>query len=157
MKLLKAAAIVGLIAAAGAASAAIQSEPIYSVEASDADMNAAKDRAIAGLPDFYRRLASPGAEESDFMVKFDILPGEEAEFVWAGALDRSTTPMTGVLVNQPEYTRHRIGQRVPIAESDIIDWSYFRGRVMQGAYTQRVLLDRMDPREADRIRRDLGW
>ena len=157
MKLLKTAAIVGLIAAAGAASAAIQSEPIYNVASSDAEMNAAKERAIAELPAFYRRLASPAANETDFMVKFDILPGEEAEFVWAGALDRSTTPMTGVLANQPQYTDHRIGQRVPIAEADIIDWSYFRGSVMQGGYTQRVLLDRIDPQEAARIRRGLGW
>ena len=152
-------ALIGMAAlgATGGAAAVIQSDPIYNIAASDPEMNAAKARAIAELPDFYRRMASPDAGETQFMVKFDIVPGEEAEFVWAGELDRSTAPMTGVLLNQPQFTDHRVGQRVPIAEADIIDWSFVRGRVLQGAYSDRVLIDRMDPEEAARIRANFGW
>ena len=120
-------------------------------------MNAAKARAIASLPEFYARLARPAADETEFMIKFDILPGEDAEFVWAADLDRSASPMTGVLLNQPEQTAHRIGQRVPIAEADIIDWTYRKGRVMQGGFTNRVLLERMPPDEAAAFRNYLGW
>ena len=91
------------------------------------------------------------------MVKFDIVAGEEAEFVWATELERSGGRMTGVLVNQPEYTDDRLGDRVNIAEADIIDWAYFRGAVMQGAFTNRVLLDRLPPEEAEQLRRAYGW
>jgi len=134
-----------------------QRERIVDVEASDPVMNAAKARARAELPDFYRHLANPGPGETSFMIKFDIVPGDGAEYVWATSLDRSTTPMTGILVSHPEYTRDQAGDRVSIAEADVIDYIYFRNGVAQGAHTQRVLLDRMSPDEAAELRRNMGW
>jgi uncharacterized protein YegJ (DUF2314 family) len=91
------------------------------------------------------------------MVKFDILPGEDDEYVWAEGLDRSSTPMTGILLNQPEETEHVLGQRVPIPEGDVIDWSYRKGRVVQGGFTSRALLRHMPPDEAAAMRNQLGW
>jgi uncharacterized protein YegJ (DUF2314 family) len=152
-----AAAMLLAVTAGAAPAAAQQQEPIYEVRGDDPEMNAAMARAIGELPAFYARLANPGEGEIEYRVKFDILPGEGAEYVWAGDLDRSTTPMTGVLVNQPRFTDHRLGQRVPIPEADIIDWSYMRGGVMQGAYTQRVIVDRLEPAERARLRAMLGW
>ena len=146
-----------VVAAADLAAGSGETEPIYNVHADDAEMNGAKARAIASLPEFYQRLAAPAAGEGEFMIKFDILPGDEAEFVWATDLDRSTVPMTGILINQPIYTDHQLGQRVPIAEGDIIDWTYRRGAVMQGGFTNRVLLQRMPPDEAAAFRAYLGW
>ena len=133
------------------------SDPVYQVSEDDAEMEAAKRQAIASLPDFYRRLADPAADETEFLVKFDILPGEDNEYVWAGELDRSSTPMTGRLMNQPEATDHRLGQRVPIPEADIIDWSYRKGRVTQGGLTSRALLRHMTPEDAAEMRNHLGW
>ena len=141
----------------GVSVAAGEPERIVQVAATDPEMNAAKERGRASLPEFFRHLEAPGADESQFMVKFDIVAGEEAEFVWATELERSGGRMTGVLVNQPEYTDHRLGDRVNIAEADIIDWAYFRGAVMQGAFTNRVLLDRLPPEEAEQLRRAYGW
>ena len=132
-------------------------DTVYQVGEDDEEMNAATRQAIAGLPAFYDRLADPAADETEFMIKFDILPGEEAEYVWAGELDRSSTPMTGVLMNQPEATDHQLGQRVPIPEADIIDWSYRKGRVVQGGFTSRALLRHMPPDEAAAMRNQLGW
>lgn len=154
-----------LIAAAALASASAPAaaqqpageETIISVSGDDAEMNAAKAQGRATLPEFYRRLASPAADEREFMVKFDIDPSDEVEYVWATDLDRSGTPMTGVLVNQPVNTSDHIGDRVRIREADIIDWAYRRGRVVQGAFTQRVLLPRMDAAEAQAVRDYLGW
>jgi uncharacterized protein YegJ (DUF2314 family) len=152
--------LIGLLTLSGSAAAAAapeKLEPVYDVSRDDAEMNAAKARAIASLPEFYRHLASPEADESDFMIKFDVVPGDGVEYVWAAALDRSAEPMTGVLINQPLHSDQQLGQRVPIAEADIVDWAYRRGRVMQGAYTHRVLLDRMPPEEAAAYRADFGW
>jgi len=157
--------LIGLLlaAAAAAGTAAVaaqkqdQPEQTYDFDRSDPVMNAAKRRGIETLPSFYARLASPGPDEDNFMVKFDILPGEPVEYVWAGQLDRSTRPMTGVLTNQPRQGPHRMGERVPIREADIIDWIYRRGRVFQGGFTERVVIDRMPPEEARRQRESLGW
>ena len=130
---------------------------IINVDPGDAEMNAAIARARRELPDFYAHLARPGQGERRFMIKFDILPGDRAEFVWAGELDRSTVPMTGVLANQPEGSPEQIGQRVPIPEARIIDWGYLRDGVAQGYHTQRVLLDRMPAERAAELRRAMGW
>jgi uncharacterized protein YegJ (DUF2314 family) len=91
------------------------------------------------------------------MVKFDIVPGDDAEYVWAVELDRSRVPMTGILLNQPDLFEAREGDRVAIAEADIIDWGYRRNGVMQGSFTTRVLIDRMPPDAAAQLRAELGW
>ncbi|HYI47759.1 MAG TPA: DUF2314 domain-containing protein [Allosphingosinicella sp.] len=149
---------------AGAAGAAAQvpagqggDSSIIDISAADAEMNAAIAGARRELPAFYARMARPGPDEHRFAVKFDILPGDGAEYVWARDLDRSTVPMTGVLMNQPEATSEQIGQRVPIPETEIIDWGYVRGQVAQGYHTQRVLLGHMPPEEAAALRRRMGW
>lgn len=146
-----------LLALGSAAAGAQEPETIIGVKPDDSAMNAAKARAIAALPDFYGHLAAPRADESQFMLKFDILPGEEAEYVWANELIRSDGSITGTLINQPAYTEDKLGDRVTIAEADIIDWAYFKGRVLQGGYTNRVLLDHMSPEEAEELRRAFGW
>jgi len=132
-------------------------DPIYNVSADDAQMNAAIARGRATLAEFYRRLAAPRAGDGEFMVKFDIDPTDGVEYVWAVELDRSRTPMTGILINQPVYTDDREGDRVAIPEDRIIDWGYRSGRVMQGSFTNRVLIERMPPEEAAPFRRFLGW
>lgn len=153
-----AAAIVSIgVAGRDADAAGQERERIVNVEANDREMNAAKARAIAELPDFYRHLSRPERGEDRFMIKFDIAPGEAVEYVWAGDLDRSTMPMTGTLLSHPQQTRDQAGDRVSIAEADIIDWLYIRNGVAQGAYTQRVLLDRMPPDEAAALRANMGW
>jgi len=149
---------IALALGGGAAIASAQErETIVNVDPADAAMNAAKAKAIATLADFYARLAAPGSGESQFMIKFDILPGDDAEFVWANDLQRSGGSMTGILINQPAYTDDKLGDRVLIAEADIIDWAYFRGKVLQGGYTNRVLLTLLPPDQAEALRRNFGW
>jgi uncharacterized protein YegJ (DUF2314 family) len=153
------AAVLMLALAPGDAAAkpAAGGEPIYQIEAADAAMNAAIAEGRRTLPAFYRRLAAPQPGDGEFMVKFDIDPSDEAEFVWAADLDRSTSPMTGRLINQPVNTSDRLGDRVAIAEASIIDWGYRTGGVVQGNFTNRVLLEHMPPEEAASYRRFLGW
>jgi uncharacterized protein YegJ (DUF2314 family) len=154
-----AAAALALAPTAGTtAPAGTADDPIYNVASNDAEMNAAIARGRATLGDFYRRLADPRPGDSEFMVKFDIDPSAEGvEYVWAFSLDRTRTPMTGVLMNQPIYTKDRMGDRVAIPEDRIIDWGYRDGRVMQGNFTNRVLLGQMPAEEAAAFRAFLGW
>ncbi len=133
------------------------SDTIIQVSSDDPEMNAAIARGRSTLAGFYRRLAAPQGDDGEFMVKFDIAPGDEVEFVWAAELDRSRTPMTGILLNQPVYTKDRIGTRVAIPEDRIIDWGYRSNGVMQGSFTNRVLIGRMPSEQAASFRQFLGW
>ena len=134
-----------------------QEDGIYDVRADDPEMNAAIARGRETLPSFYRRLASPEAGDSEFMIKFDIDPGEGVEYVWADRIERAPGRMTGILINQPVYTKDRMGDRVAIREDRVIDWGYRSGGVMQGSFTNRVLIGRMPPEEAEPYKEFLGW
>jgi uncharacterized protein YegJ (DUF2314 family) len=143
-----------------AAAAPVQEDrrsAIVDVAADDAEMEAAKRKGRATLPEFYRHLAAPGPDESMFSVKYDLLPGEEAEFIWAKVTARDGATLKGTLSNVPLAPGYRLGQAVTIREADIIDWQYRKGGVVQGHHTTRVLIDRMPAAEAAEYRAALGW
>jgi uncharacterized protein YegJ (DUF2314 family) len=123
----------------------------------DAEMNAAIAKGQATLPDFFGHFAQPADDEGEFMVKYDIVPGDEAEFVWASLQARSGATLSGTLINQPEYTKDMLGDQVIIQQADVIDWAYRKGRVMQGSFTTRVMLAHMPEAEAAEYREGLGW
>jgi len=151
-----------LLAAGAAGPLSAQDAPkdsLVYVDAGDPKMQAAKRQGRATLPTFFAHLASPGADEGDFALKFNLTPDRSgAEFIWAGELqvDRSGK-ITGVLNNVPVDTRFTQGQRVTIDRALIVDWGYRKGAVYQGNYTTRELLNRMPPEEAAQIRAALGW
>ena len=146
-----------LAAAAIPSPAAEPKDRIYQVEAVDEEMNAAKAKAIAELPSFYRALAAPSAGEGEFMIKFDIVPGDEAEFVWANQLDRSSRPMTGILLNRPEYSDSKpaTGSRAPrrgTSSTGPIARRGDAGRAYQSGPARRIARD--GPRHTGAY---LGW
>ena len=127
------------------------------VRSGDAAMAAAVKAARAGLPAFFDKLAKPGADEGRFSVKFNLAPKGDAEFIWASDLRRENGKLTGALAGQPLTKGFEAGQRVTIAEADIIDWAYFHGPVAQGHVTTKVILDQIGPEQATPVRRALGW
>ena len=153
--------LLSLMMAAAAPAPQFQTMPgrpdIAAVRADDPEMNDAKARARASLPEFFRHLANPGAGEHGFTVKFDLDPSPSAEFIWAGDLEREGDHWVGTLINEPVTDGFSQGQRVVIRESTIIDWNYTRNGVAMGHHTTRVLLRRMPEAEAEAIRRQLGW
>jgi uncharacterized protein YegJ (DUF2314 family) len=150
---------VALIAGSGAALAGVAREGdlVLSVPLDDPQMQAASRRARAELASFLDRLAEPAPGEREFMVAYDIIPGKDEELVWVNDLDRSGTSITGILLSQPQRAPASAGDRVSIAETQILDWAYRRGRAMQGGYTYRVLIGRMSPDESAMLREYLGW
>lgn len=129
------------------------------VKEDDARMTAAIAEAKRTLPDFLAHLAHPGANEQGFGVKYDIIPGPKAEFIWTHDLRvDATRVMTGALDDDAQMIDgFKANRRVTIVTTDIIDWGYFKDKVMQGNRTTRVLLDMVDADEAAAIRRAFGW
>lgn len=152
--------VAGAVPAAGCQQASTDADQpnVVMVEATDPAMEAAKAKGRATLPEFFRHMASPAGDEGDFSVKFNLTPDADAEFIWASQLQIGPGgELTGALGNHPVDERYKLGQRVPIAQSDIIDWTYYKGNVAQGHYTTRVLLDQVTAEEAAEIRASLGW
>lgn len=133
-------------------------EPEVTVsEASDPAMNAAKARAQQTLAEFWRHFENPAADETTFLIKFNLTPDGDAEFIWANMLERAGGKIFGHLANEPLDQRFTAGQRLEIREADIVDWGYFKNGVMQGNFTTRVQLDQLPEEQAAQIRAGLGW
>jgi uncharacterized protein YegJ (DUF2314 family) len=148
--------LVGL-ALLGAPVSAVAEHDHLSWPADDAQMKAATARARSELPGFFARLAAPAADEGEFMVRYDIIPGKEAEYVWVDRIERSGTLIKGELLTQPQRGRGSAGDRVTIGQWRIVDWAYRKGKVMQGAYTERAMIARVPADETYFLREHLGW
>ena len=150
--LIAALAIATLPAAAHAQTGTIR------VGSGDAAMNAAISNARAGLPEFWRRFAAPALGENSFVIKFDLAPeATRTELIWGIVVSHANGVTVARLADTPRDTRFRMGQQVNVRDVDIVDWGYFRGAVMQGQFTTRVLLDAISPTEAAAIRKAYGW
>jgi uncharacterized protein YegJ (DUF2314 family) len=155
--LLIALAALGAIMAPAAARAQ-QDENVVTVAVDDPEMNAAMAEARRKLPDFFAHFANPGAGENNFSVKYDLLPEPgQAEFIWAEVISHSPGVTIARLANNPVDGRFTLGEKVTIRDDEIVDWGYYRDGVMQGHFTTRALLPRLDQAQQDSIRDALNW
>ncbi|QIG81481.1 DUF2314 domain-containing protein [Stakelama tenebrarum] len=148
------------VAGAIAPSPALAQSTVRYIGAEDPAMNAAEQRAISELDAFFRHLAVPAADETEFMIKFDLSRGGadgDVEFIWGLVRQRSGTRTEVTLANEPVNPDYVVGQVVTVEDRWIDDWSYWKGDTLQGAYTVRVLLDQMPREQAAALRRDYGW
>lgn len=130
---------------------------VFNVAPGDPQMNAAIARAKAELPVFFGHVGAPGPGEDRFLIKYDVLPGAPVEYVWAEVISHANAQTVAKLVNASNDGRFAVGLQVRVNDAEIIDWGYFKDRVMQGNYTTRVLLARLSEAEAAPIRKYLGW
>jgi uncharacterized protein YegJ (DUF2314 family) len=133
-------------------------DPIVDIAKGKPEMAAAIRKARAGLPGFWQRAAAPGPGESYFLIKFDLVPGEVDEYIWAQVITHAGGVTTARLVNRPRAPGYAKGQEVQVPDAQVIDWSYVEddARVI-GAETTRALLAMVPPAEAAALRRSHGW
>lgn len=131
---------------------------IVEIAKGNPSMAAAVRKARAGLSDFFAKAAAPGPGESYFLIKYDLIPEEPAEFIWAEVVSRAGGVTTARLVNNPRDPRFRMGQEVRVPDAEVIDWSYAKDdKIVIGAETTRALLATMTPADAARTRAAHGW
>jgi uncharacterized protein YegJ (DUF2314 family) len=115
------------------------------------EFTAAVQAARASLPVFWGRLAeNPGASPDAFGLKVVFkTPDGGAEDVWLSDIKREGARTTGRLNYEPANlpSMHR-AQIVPIAETNIIDWTFKEGRKRYGHFTTRVMAKAQPEEEA---------
>ena len=119
----------------------------------DAEMNAAIDKARAGLPEFWARFADPAGNEGDFALKLGIADDVGTEHFWCGEIEGNAKSATCVIANEPVNV-HAVayGERVKVDPEIISDWLYYRDGKIVGGETIRVILPHLDKKEAARLR-----
>ncbi|MEG3181015.1 DUF2314 domain-containing protein [Sphingomonas sp. LT1P40] len=146
-----------LLCAAPSGQAQPRPDPIIDIAKGRADMATAIRKARAELPRFFKRFAAPDPSESYFLVKYDLVPGEIDEFIWAQVVTHTDGVTTARLVNNPRAPGYRRGQEVRIPDAAVIDWSYVKNERVEGAATTRALLNMVSPGEAAALRKSHGW
>lgn len=143
-----------LLLAAPAPAAAAEPAPTE-FRADDPAIVAAQDQAQQTLPGFLEMLVAPPAGASDFAVRF---PLGGWEHIWLDNLRLEDDRIVGDLANEPVQAGFHVGQQVSVPLVAISDWAWRDGAgVMHGHRTTRVLLARLDRREARAIRAYMGW
>lgn len=130
----------------------LHEDKVAMVKDGDAEMTAAITRARARLPEFWRELEASSAGEV-FSVKVPVRDAAGTEFFWLADLTRANGRVSGRLDNRPNIvTTVKEGQRLEVAESEVVDWLYLRGGKMYGNFTVRPLLPQLPPDQAAQIR-----
>lgn len=126
---------------ASASQALAQADAPIDAAAQEKAFNDAVVAARATLPVFWGRLAENPGVPDDYSLKvvFHNAQGQIEE-LWLSDIKRQDGHIFGRLNYDPDIlpNMHRM-QIVPIAESDIIDWTFKEGRKRYGHFTTRVL------------------
>ena len=149
-----AACLIGLV---GCASVAGAQDPTINYRGGDREMNAAIAEARRTRADFLKALATRSADA--FFVKAPIPYGRDGarEHVWMGDVRAEGADFVGEIANEPvNLTNLHKGSTWRLNQAEISDWYFVRNGLLHGAYTLRVMLKRMPPADAERLRKQLA-
>ena len=157
-KILKIAALAGILALAGCANdadkaAKLHDGDLFQVANDDAKMNAALAKGKASLPQFVTALKENKSSRRKFAVYARFVENEKVEFLWIDPVVLEGANFRGIVANEPEMlTKIKAGDRIVVPAADVSDWMYVENGKLVGAYSTRVLRDQLSA--AERVKFD---
>src|SRR5262245_7744662 len=107
---------------------------------------------------FLARFRSPHPGDEEFHVKVRIEDKNGVEHFWVSELKLDSEPYSGKIADDPGIVKKvKFGQVYNFTRGEISDWMYMANGKMQGNYTLRVELESMTPKEADALKKQIGW
>jgi uncharacterized protein YegJ (DUF2314 family) len=121
-------------------------------------MEQAITSARSTFDQFLARFHNPQSGDEDFHVKVRIEDKNGVEHFWVSDLKLDSEPYSGKIADDPGIVKKvKFGQEYSFTRSEISDWMYMAKGKMQGNYTLRVELESMPPKEADALKKKIGW
>jgi uncharacterized protein YegJ (DUF2314 family) len=122
----------------------MQNDSTIPISDKDPEMSAAIKQAQSSLSEFFDTFEHPSPSQKNFLLKFAFDgPDGLVEHIWVADLDLSVTPATGVIANEPSIPNVQYLERVSLDPSRITDWMYYDGEAVIGAFTTKVLENRL--------------
>lgn len=136
---------------------------IFPIAASDPEMRMAIERARQTFPDFLRELDDDSKRllpvvETALVKAYFADPDERdhGEHLWVAVNEWTPDSVVGEVLSQPTHVKIvSQGEDVRIATEQLSDWLYVADGVARGAYTVRLLRQRMTSQE--RREHDAGY
>jgi uncharacterized protein YegJ (DUF2314 family) len=127
----------------------------------DAELDAANAEAVATVPEFLRRLSSPGTDPTSAAVKMALPVPGGTEHVWLAGIRCEGDEFVGTLDNEPTpATGMHVGAELRVRQSAISDWKLIEQGRLVGGFTIRHFVNRMPARQraafVDRLPFTLG-
>ena len=135
----------------------VAQDNVHSVDAKDAEMLAAINKARSEFGRFMAAFIHPAEGQQSFLVKVAFTEGDEVEHIWLADLDFAAARPTGVIGNEPKIKRLHFKQRVEFDPKYISDWMYIDHGKLIGGYTTRLLRQRMSPEERKKFDASLPY
>jgi uncharacterized protein YegJ (DUF2314 family) len=122
-------------------------------------MRTAFERASATLSDFLTKAAKPDTGTTDYAIKVAISDKNGTEYFWVVRFRKEGTRFSGILANEPRIVlKHKAGERISFARSQIVDWTYFDevAQRTHGNFTACALLSKEPPDQAAALKKEHG-
>lgn len=117
---------------------------VVSVADDDPEMVAAIKKAQSTLPAFVKELQAHSTTRRYLLVKAQFVDGSVSEHIWIADLTIDGDLFRGVLADEPKDIKHlKFKQSVNVSKSQISDWMIVENGTVKGAFTTRVLRNRM--------------
>ncbi|HKW47429.1 MAG TPA: DUF2314 domain-containing protein, partial [Gemmatimonadaceae bacterium] len=114
----------------------------------DPGMAMAQADARATLPEFLRRLETPGVDLPSAAVKVPLTVPGGIEHVWINGIRIEGNEFVGRVDNQPHRTSGvKAGDTIRVRQAEISDWKLVENGQLVGGYTIRYLMKRMPARQ----------
>jgi uncharacterized protein YegJ (DUF2314 family) len=128
------------------------------VATEDAEMNGAISNAQASLTNFIAAFQAPRTNQNYFLIKGKFNEGKTVEHIWVADLTFSGQAFKGVIANQPESI-HSLQFKQPVAVPlpEVSDWMFVQDGKLMGAYTSRVLRNRMTEQQRHELDASLPY
>ena len=122
------------------------------------EMEIAIQQARDSFDDFKERWQNPQPGDSEFSIKVKIQDKHGTEHFWITHVEAKGDGFVGTIGDEPGIVKNvKYGQKYEFTFADVSDWLYMSNNVMQGNYTLRVILKSMPKREAEKLKKQLGW
>lgn len=110
----------------------------------DPGLNAAKAEAVATVPEFLRRLSTPGVDLASAAIKTALPVPGGTEHVWLTGVRYEGGEFVGTVDNTPSAESGvASGQVVRVKPAEISDWKLVHQGLLVGGFTIRYFVSRM--------------
>ena len=129
-----------------------------STPATDTELEAAIEQARETLDTFVERLATPHADRTFVAIKVRFFPPDESpQDIWVDDVTYTDGVLRGHMGDDIPSLKLEAGEKITVAEKDIIDWMIVEEGKLIGGYTIRLAVQRMSTEERERFFETLDY
>lgn len=124
----------------------------------DAEFDAAVQQARDSLSTFITTIATSHTDRTLVAVKVRFSPpGEVPQDIWVDEVTYTDGVFRGSMGDDIPALRLEFGEKISVAEKDILDWMIVEDGKLVGGYTIRLAMQRMSPEERERFLESLDY